>query len=347
MNMWKYLKDSHRAVLGFIYMLLLVNLFLLASPFLQQPLADILYLDTLLLLLALFLGLWGYRRWAGKYRALYQALEEQATPDFSLPGNDSLEARLLRDLLAYKNMESAARLAELQGSLAELNDFITRWVHEIKTPLSVCELIVDRLDESEEGEPIAGRSGELRTQLERMNFLVNQILYAGRAYSYAQDLLVEECSLNAIVKEAIKRNSLLFISRDIELELAPTDFPVRTDRKWLAYILDQLLNNACKYVERGGRIEISAREDEKAVYLVLRDNGSGIAPGDINRVFDRGFTGNNGRKIVKSTGMGLYFSQKMADKLGHRIEVVSKLGEFTEFTVTMYKLADYFKVTKM
>jgi signal transduction histidine kinase len=160
-------------------------------------------------------------------------------------------------------------------------------------------------------------------------------------------LQVEEYSLDSIVREAVKRNSSFFISKGINLTLDVLQYNVMTDKKWLSYILDQLLNNACKYVEAGDSIRLYAREDERAVTLFVYDSGTGIAPKDINRIFDRGFTGDNGRKVIKSTGMGLYFSKKIADMLGHTLGVKSEAGAYTEFSVVFHKLSDYFNVTKM
>jgi len=109
--------------------------------------------------------------------------------------------------------------------------------------------------------------------------------------------------------------------------------------------LEQIINNACKYVDVCGKIEVSAMENDESIILFIRDNGMGIPAKDIERIFDRGFTGDNGRKTRKSTGMGLYICKKIADKLNINIEVSSQVSKFTEFRITFYKLSDYLNVT--
>ena len=114
-----------------------------------------------------------------------------------------------------------------------------------------------------------------------------------------------------------------------------------SDEKWLSYIIEQLINNACKYVAKDDKITIYAKDEEKVIKLYIKDNGMGIKEKDIKRIFDRGFTGENGRNSAKSTGMGLYLSRKMAHKLSHDIYVKSEEGKGTEFTIYFYKLSDW------
>lgn len=184
--------------------------------------------------------------------------------------------------------------------------------------------------------------------MNRINFLVNQVLYSTRANSYSEDLLIQELSLEKLVREGVKKNSYSFITNKIDLELGNLDYNVLTDKKWILYILYQIINNAIKYSREDGKVEIYSDEDEKIINLHVRDNGIGILQEDIERVFNKGYTGTNGRaKTYKSTGMGLYFSKKMSDKLGRKMKVVSKENEFTEFTISFYKISDYFNITKM
>lgn len=239
------------------------------------------------------------------------------------------------------------KVGNLQDHLHEINDYITRWVHEIKIPISVCELIMDKITLETDLRSIGKASENLRIEIEKMKFLIDQVLYASRASHYVEDFMVDEINLEKMVKEVVKKNSTFFISKNITVELDNLNFNVLTDRKWILYILQQILNNAYKYLDYNGKVRIYGVEDDKTVKLKIRDNGVGIAPEDIRRVFDKGFTGENGRRVAKSTGMALYYSKKIATKLGHDIEVSSQEGQYTEFTIIFYKLMDYFKMTKM
>ncbi|WP_406542338.1 sensor histidine kinase [Clostridium ljungdahlii] len=262
--------------------------------------------------------------------------------DLLIAKDDVFEAKLIKDTIKLKNKELYENVNELKEELDELNEYITKWVHEIKIPISVCELILDKLEDTVDTNSDIPES--LRGELARIKFLVEQVLYAGRASSYSQDLLINEVNIKQVVNEAVKKNAFFFISKKIDLRLKKLEFNVLTDKKWLSYILEQVLNNACKYVGENGIVEIYCEEDEKTIRLCVRDNGIGILPKDISRVFDKGYTGSNGRKNGKSTGMGLYFSKKMAEKLNHDIKAVSQAGNYTEFIITFYKLSDYFKV---
>jgi signal transduction histidine kinase len=130
-------------------------------------------------------------------------------------------------------------------------------------------------------------------------------------------------------------NSL--IAKGIELEIDNLGFNIFSDGKWVYYVIDQIVNNACKYVEHNGKIEIRGQETDESIILSIKDNGMGIPAKDIDRIFDRGFTGENGRKTGKSTGMGLYICKKIAEKLNFHIEVSSQVGKYTEFRIHFKK----------
>ena len=341
MSLFKYLKDSFSTILCFLLMILVINLILISSADLNKSILDIFYMN--MLLFSIFIGflIIGYIRWKNTYKRLENGLNAQERIDTYLPEGERLEQLLMRKIIELKNKEKLEEVKVLKESLEEVNDYITKWVHEIKIPISVCELIADRIED----EGLYDISKELRQEVERTNFLINQILYISRASSYSQNFIIEEINLGTLVKNIIKNNINSFLSKKIEVEIRNLDFNIFTDSKWTYYILEQIINNACKYVDINGKIEISAMENSESVILFIRDNGMGISPKDINRIFDRGFTGDNGRKTRKSTGMGLYICKTIADKLNINIEVSSEVSKYTEFRIIFYKLSDYLNVT--
>lgn len=342
MNFRVYIKSHIWTILYFVLIFIIINLVLISSNALAKSMEDIIYLDVLIAFLSVTFITFRYIKWKMNYKEFYDRLHNGKDIDLVLPKEECFEGKLIKDAIDLKNKENYKETSELKKEIEELNDYITKWVHEIKLPISVCELIADRIEEDIEAASDVPNS--LRGELARIRFLVEQVLYAGRAASYSEDLLVNEINIKNVVKDVIKKNSFFFISKRIDLKLDNLDYNVMTDKKWIAYILEQIINNACKYVEENGLIEVYAKEDDKAIRLFIKDNGTGILPKDINRVFDKGFTGDNGRKAQKSTGMGLYFSKKMAAKLNHDIEVTSKVNEYTEFCIVFYKLGDYFKI---
>ena len=197
------------------------------------------------------------------------------------------------------------------------------------------DIITDRLSSIED-------SIDIKNQIAKINFLVNSILYSSRSSSMFEDIFFNKVNLDKIVKTSIKNNSFLLIKNNIEVILNNLDYTVFTDIKCISYILDQIINNAIKYSKSKGKIEFSAKNIENGVVFSIKDYGIGIEKEDISRVFDKGFTGINGRnRLYKSTGMGLYFVKNMIDKLGHKIEVSSQKDEYTIFNIYFYDISDY------
>lgn len=344
MSFFRYLKDLFWTILCFIAIVLIIDLMLINSSALNKSIADILYMNILIFSVFFSFLIVGYMKWRSAYKDFKNALYNREDIDRFLPNGEKLEQVLIREAIDFKNREKLRETKELKEDLEEINDYMTKWVHEIKIPLSVCELIANKIEQEDD---IYNISAELRQELERINFLANQVLYTSRASSYSEDFTIEEVNLGTLVKGVIKDSINLFISKKIEIEMGNLDFDVFTDRKWIFYVLNQIINNACKYVDINGKIEIYAEEDEGSTRLFVKDNGMGIPNKDIERIFDRGFTGDNGRKTTKSTGMGLYICKKIANKLNFKIEVSSQVSQYTEFVITFYKIADYFNVTEM
>lgn len=343
MSLKGYLKDNYRQIIFFTAMTAIVNLILISSMDLNKSISDILYMNLLLFIMeGIFLAI-GYGKRRDTYKDLIDALGKEDNLDSYIPKGDSLEEKLIGDIIEFKNKEKLVEIEKLKENLEEINDYIIKWIHEIKIPISICELIADKIED--EGQ--YDLSKQLREETERINFLVNQVLYISRASGYFEDFIVEEVNLGDPVKSVIKNNMNSFLAKKIEVEITGVDYNIFTDSKWSYYIIEQIISNACKYVDIHGRILIRGKETDESIVLTIKDNGIGIPPKDLGRIFNRGFTGDNGRKTKKSTGMGLYVSKKVAAKLNLDIDVSSKISSYTEFRLTFYKISDYFNVTKM
>lgn len=153
-----------------------------------------------------------------------------------------------------------------------------------------------------------------------------------RLDSLNADLSVEECHLETLVKKEVMHFSQMFIARQLSIQMENLDHIVISDSKWLAFVLDQILSNALKYTKKGG-ICISAKEQDKKAYLMIQDTGIGIAKEDLPRIFEKAFTGFNGHVDHKATGIGLYLSKQILDRLGHRIKITSQVGKGTCVTL--------------
>jgi signal transduction histidine kinase len=212
---------------------------------------------------------------------------------------------------------------EKDNSFSNMMDYYTMWAHQIKTPIAAMRLIL----QSEEKES----NDELLEQLFRTEQYVEMVLQYLRMESDSSDLLIKRYSLDMIVKQAVKKYAKSFIRQKIKLNYEDLNVGVITDEKWLCFVLEQLLSNALKYTHSGS---ISIYMDEAMPEaLVIEDTGIGIQEEDIPRVFEKGFTGYNGRADKKSTGIGLFLCKKILKKLSHTISIESTLGKGTKVKV--------------
>ena len=174
------------------------------------------------------------------------------------------------------------------------------WTHQIKTPISALRLLL-------EGSEIPGRAGFLmREELFKIEQYVDMVLTFQRLESMSSDMVLQEYDLSSLIKQAVKKYSVLFINKGLRLELGEMDIQILTDQKWFIFCLEQILSNSIKYTPNGG-ITINAKEN----MLSIQDTGIGIRPEDLPRIFDKGFTGYNGRMEKKSTGIGLYLCRRI------------------------------------
>lgn len=331
-----YIKYILPQIICFMVMVFLVDAILLSSTVIEKSFQDIVYLNLLLGIIMAAYAIYVFFSLMNRYGKLYKALEENSSIDYLLPEDDSFHSVLLRKAVQQKDSENIEIVRSYKSNMEELNNYITKWVHEIKLPISVTELMLENTEDLG-----IDTSRKYKTEMERIKFLVNQVLYAGRASQYQEDLTAAEFSLQKVVKEALKLNAYFLMSKNIEVNPHDLDFSIINDEKWVIYILEQILNNTSKYVGKDGKVEIFADESGKIVNLHIRDNGIGIPAKDMSRIFEKGFTGENGRKTSKSTGMGLYYSKKIADRIGIGLKVDSTYGEFTEFILTFSKSSDY------
>lgn len=209
-----------------------------------------------------------------------------------------------------------------QEKQSDLLDYYTLWVHQIKTPIAASKLLVQDLQEQM-------LKNQLEQELFKIDSYTNLVLQYLRLESFHDDLVVEKENIEDLVKEVVKKYALFFIQQGLSLNLHDLNHTVITDKKWFLVILEQVLSNSLKYTKQGS-IEIFFQEDT----LYMKDTGLGIQNSDLLRVFERGFSGYNGRLTHQSSGLGLYLSKKIADKLGHELHLHSVVSEGTTVMIT-------------
>lgn len=258
----------------------------------------------------------------------------------SLPSPMSAEQRIYNELLQKLYQDINKKLAEHHSKSIEDIEFVTMWVHEIKTPIAASKLII----ENSLNDPSEKALYSIEDEIDKIEDFVQMTLFYSRAGDFAKDYIINSVSLNKIVKDCIKREYSSITNKNLNLHMDNLDFQIDTDEKWLGFIIKQILDNAIKYSLPGGEIKMYMEHIGNESTLIIEDAGAGIKEEDIRRVFDKNFTGGNGRKLYTSTGIGLYLSQKIARKLGHFITVTSDYGHGTKASIHFPKWNDYFEV---
>lgn len=230
----------------------------------------------------------------------------------------SMEDGDYRELISLLIMREKEIRREYDASVRDMVDYYTIWVHQIKTPIASMRLTLESEDN-----PYSRR---LKEDLFRIEQYVDMVLAYLRLDSFSTDYVFKEYELDSIVRQAVRKISGQFIGSGIKLNFTPSDLSVITDRKWLSFVIEQLLSNALKYTPRNGSISIFMEEPK---ILCIRDTGIGIAPEDLFRIFEKGYTGYNGRRDKKSSGLGLYLCHRICEALGHEISVDSRPDEGT------------------
>lgn len=262
--------------------------------------------------MALLYGYWSYRK---KYR---QLLIVKNAPDLNLnrldSPSDSIE-QLYQEISFNLNKMRMDLETNIQKSTEEMNDYYTMWAHQIKTPIFALRLLLKETPEQNKA---------ALTELFKVEEYVEMVLGYLRTENISSDLTLSKYSLDKIIRDQIHRYAGIFVSKKLSLDYNGTSETILTDEKWLGFVIGQILSNSLKYTKEGG-LKIYVQNNT----LFIEDTGIGIRPEDLPRVFEKGYTGINGRTDRHSTGIGLYLSKKILNRLGHDISIESHEGKGT------------------
>lgn len=280
------------------------------------PLEAVLYAALLCLAVGGVLFGVGFTAYARRHRELERIRQNIRETVFSLPESADLLEEDYQRLLQAVSADRAAIAASLDAQRQEMLDYYTLWAHQIKTPIAAMGLLLTQTPPDTDA---------LSAELVKTEEYVEMVLTYLRLGSDTTDFVLRSCPLDDIVRGALRKLARLFIIRHITLDFSETGKTVVTDEKWLGFVIGQLLSNALKYTPEGGAIRIYG--DGRT--LAISDSGIGIRAEDLPRVFEKGFTGYNGREEKKSTGLGLYLCRGICGKLGHELTITSRPGSGT------------------
>lgn len=325
MKLHTFFKDRFAFIFLELICVILINLFLHAFDIPNILIA----LVCLLILVVFFIGLIAeyikIKRYYDEITSIYENLDEKTLLADVIERPDFYKGQVFYDMLSAASKDMNDQIGTLKQQQKDYLEYIELWVHEIKTPIAGMELYLN--NHKSEG------SRELQIQLNRIESYVEQVIFYARSNQFNQDFIIEKVELQDLVRSVVKENSLMLIQANAQIKMENLYKEVHTDSKWLKYVLKQILENSIKYRKDSLCLEFYLKQEEDKLCLSIKDNGIGIRASDINQVFQKGYTGTQGRNFKKSTGMGLYISKKLCDKLCLNLTIASPNEEGTIVTI--------------
>lgn len=319
----------------------LVGIFIVMLFLYNVPLDAVQYIVLLMILWGVFCGAIGFFRYRKRHEALLKVershgkcLDDLPQPEGMLEDDYQRIVRLSDNLI--RDMESTARISK-----REMEDYYGMWIHQIKTPIAAMHVLLQSYENGDVVDQILTKN--IKMELFKIEQYVEMVLTYLRVEDMSSDLSLKTYNLDDIVKHAVRKYSQPFILKKIKLNYTTIDIQVLTDKKWLLFVIEQILSNALKYTKSMGSIAIYMEETKQGKCLVIEDTGIGIQPEDLPRVFEKGFTGYNGRTDKKSTGIGLYLCKVVMDRLRHSIWIESEVDQGTKVFLCLSRDEGYFE----
>ena len=249
-----------------------------------------------------------------------------------LPVSYTIEDEIYQELLRKVGSSAIEEIHKIEDEQKEYEDYIEQWIHEVKTPITSIHLMLEnRISEN------PGLKKDLNVELSRLENDVELALYYARSEQIYRDYLIQKLNVRKVLLKVVNKNRTVIMNSSVAIDLDCDEaLYAYGDEKWLVFMLTQVLLNAIKYkAEADAKVVMRAKRNNKKIVLNIIDNGKGIKKEELPRIFDKGFTGSNGRDNEKSTGMGLYLVHKLCEKLEIDIEADSVYGEFTEISFSL------------
>lgn len=248
---------------------------------------------------------------------------------------EQAEDRIVYDILKTTSKSMIEQISLSKRERKEYKEYIEQWIHDVKTPIAAIRLLCENNK--------TDLTRKLMVELEKISHFTDQALYYARSENVEKDYLIKEVVLSDIIHAAIAENKQLLIQNHISVHIKNCQYSIYTDEKWIGFIINQIITNAVKYSGKEPSLTFYAYAEQSSISLCISDNGVGISEDDLPRIFDKGFTGENGRNVKCSTGIGLYLCKRLCTKLGISITAQSKPGKGTTMKVSFPK-GDFVKV---
>ena len=330
MKLVSYIKDKVISIVIYLLMVVLISLILKVFNLDKSVLIVIFLILIINGVMIILVNYFRKRSYYNNILGMLDKLDKKYLVLETVLEPTTYEEEIVNNILYDINKSMIENINIQKRSINEFKDYIEMWIHEVKLPIASMVLKCHNHKEV--------NSNELLSIIRRLDNDIDQILYYMRSEITEKDFIISEVSLKDIVRSVSLKNKDDLLENKIELEVNIDNECVYTDKKWMEFILNQIISNSIKYKkEKDSFIKITSNVSEDKVNLIVYDNGIGISKGDIKRVFDKSFTGKNGRDKIKSTGMGLYIVKNLCSKLGHNIYIESALDEYTKVIIEFGK----------
>lgn len=336
--MLAYLRDMKSWIGFFVGIFLLINLLIWMDRGLSLEQSSLVYMNSLLIVLFVLFITWRVKKETRYTQELEQIMNESDWQE-ALPTPQFQREQMLNDMLYELSVKQQKKLAKLKESHVVENDYTAAWIHEVKAPLTAMKLLIDS-----ERQNLSIR--KIESEWLRIHLLIEQQLYITRLPSLESDYVLEQLTISQLVMNEVKELATWCFEKNIAIDVEGEHLQVVSDQKWCRFILRQILTNAVKYSPMGSTIRINGKQAENGQVMVsIVDEGPGIAPHDLPRIFDKGFTGSTGRLHNAATGLGLYLAQIVAQKIGILLIADSTEGDGTTLRLT-FSVENAFDATR-
>ncbi len=339
MKLTKYLKDQWVTALISILFIFVINSILLVFKIDTEIIYAINFSMVFWMIALVFYNYNRKKRFFNELKNNLEVLDKKYLVTEMIKKPSFYEGNLYYDFLYEINKAMNEEVKCYSKNLKDFKEYIEMWIHEVKLPLQSANLMIHN------NKSLANK--KIIEQLKRIDDDTEQVLYYVRSENAEKDYLIKETNLDKVISNVAMKNKDALLENKIQLVTSKNSMMVLTDSKWLEFIINQIVSNSIKYSKKkfNSVIKISAFKGTDGIVLEVYDNGIGIPKNDISKVFDKTFTGSNGRKVRTSTGMGLYIAKKLCLKLGHQISIDSKEGKYTKVSI-IFPDNDYYSVLK-
>ncbi len=339
MKLNAYLKDKLFAIVTTFITLIIIYLLLMAFKISIEVIIPILVMFLLCNLIILLIDYFRKKKFYSELLYNIEGLDKAYLVLETLENPEFYEGKLLYQALYEIDKSFLENINKIDKSRKNFKEYVEMWIHEVKIPLASLILTISNHKND--------INSKIKVQIKRLEDYVDQVLYYVRSENAEKDYLIKEIDLGSIIKNIGLKNMDDLLDNNIEFIVEKTKALVFSDSKWLEFIVGQIVNNSIKYKRniKNSYIKISVRDEKTRVILIIEDNGIGIKESDIKQVFDKSFTGENGRVRSKSTGMGLYIAKNMCERLGHIITIESSVNKYTKVYITFAK-NDFYEIAK-